>query len=249
MRYAKLTIENSSFLKRFSHSKRFDVAVKLLNIAEGDVILDYGAGDGYMLNKIIQARPDYVVGYEPVKSQYDQLIESLNAQSVEFVGIVDDLAKIGDRRFNKISCLEVLEHFNEANQRMLLLSIKNLLVDEGGYLVVSVPIEIGFAGFFKNCIRFLLGQLHQGSSFINVIKALFAIPIDRGKDFYISSHIGFDYRELEDIFLNAGLEVFGRYFSPFPSGGVFLNSQIFFKLRKCDGAPNYKTAAIREVIL
>ena len=53
--YKDLIVNNRSFLKRFSHSRRFVVAVKLLDVRQSDEILDIGTGDGYMLHKIVAA--------------------------------------------------------------------------------------------------------------------------------------------------------------------------------------------------
>lgn len=127
MSYAELTIENPSFLKRFSHAKRFDIALELLEVGCNDEILDYGTGNGFMLKKLLSANPQSIVGYEPMESQYKQLEKFVAAQGTNKVKIINDLSCIETCRFDKVCCLEVLEHLTEDNQLFVLTSIKHLL--------------------------------------------------------------------------------------------------------------------------
>lgn len=232
MSYAALTTENTSLLKRFSHKKRFDIAIKLLEVQCCDEILDYGTGDGFFVKKLYGLNPKYIVGYEPIDEQYEQL-EKLTSElgSHRFL-TAKDISAIGDKKFDKVSCLEVLEHLTEEGQTNVLENVRNFLKPDGTF-VVSVPIEIGFSGLIKNLIRYLLRQSHGGSSFSNVIRSLFGLKIKRGMGPYISSHVGFDYRELVGLFSKSGFQVKKRCFSPFELLGP-LNSQVFFVLKLAD---------------
>ena len=229
MSYAELTIENPSLLKRFSHAKRFDVALELLDVGCNDEILDYGTGDGFMLKKLLSANPQSIVGYEPMESQYKQLEEFVGMHGINKVTIISDLSCIETRRFDKVCCLEVLEHLTEDNQIFILTSIKHLL-KECGRVVVSVPIEVGLSGLLKNFARLALRQEHSNSTFLNILKSFLGRKIDRGQDGYISTHIGFNYHDLEKLIVSVGYEIKEKHFSPLKRLGGFINSQIFFVL-------------------
>jgi tRNA G46 methylase TrmB len=72
--YKNLTVENSSWLKRFSHKTRYEVAINVLDINVKDNYLDYGTGDGFLLLKINDKHPDIkITGFEPVESQFNEL--------------------------------------------------------------------------------------------------------------------------------------------------------------------------------
>lgn len=229
MSYSELTVESPSLLKRFSHSKRFEVALELLALECNDEILDYGTGDGFMLKKLLTGNPQTIVGYEPLESQYQQLKQFVDRHQLGNVTIIDDLNRIETHRFDKICCLEVLEHLTEHNQLIALRNIKSLL-KRGGLLVVSVPIEVGMSALLKNVVRLLLGQEHQNATILNIAKSCFGLKIGRGREAYICSHVGFDYHDLEKVLVSEGYRIKRRRFSPLKGLGGFVNSQIFYVL-------------------
>lgn len=229
MSYSELTIENPSLLKKFSHNKRFDIALELLTIECTDEILDFGTGDGFMLKKLLSASPHSIVGYEPMEIQYKQLEEFVGKYGIDSVAIIGDLGCIETRRFDKVCCLEVLEHLTDDNQILVLNSIKRLLKN-GGSVVVSVPIEVGLSGLLKNSARYIIRQAHPNASFRNIFKSFLGLKVDRGQEAYISSHIGFDYSDLEKLIISVGYEIKKKHFSPFKGLKSFINSQVFFVL-------------------
>lgn len=229
--YADLTTRNPSFLKRFSHSKRFDMALELLAIDRNDKVLDYGTGDGFMLAKLLSANPQLVVGYEPTENAYQELQEATSKIADKRVKITNYVNHLEPQSFDKVCCLEVLEHLTEENQRKALLDIRSALKD-AGFVVASVPIEIGLSGLLKNFARWILRQQHRNSTVVNILKSFIGWKIDRGNDAFILSHIGFDYRNLEKLFTFVGFGVKQRRFSPLQGLGGFLNSQVFFVLQK-----------------
>ncbi len=230
--YADLTTENRSFLKRFSHGTRFKIALELLDPQSGDEILDYGTGDGYMLSKIRESNDQCrIVGYEPVPEMFEELrakiTASIETQSLEIVKETGEFSSV----FNKICCLEVLEHLTEENQCKELTEMARLLTDEGR-LLISVPIEVGVSSLLKNSARIVLGQTHGKTTFRNVFYSLFGIPFDRGDEDYNPSHLGFYYPALEKLFPSVGLRVRKKVFSPMPILKGIVNSQVFFLLEK-----------------
>jgi 2-polyprenyl-3-methyl-5-hydroxy-6-metoxy-1,4-benzoquinol methylase len=229
--YSDLTIQNKSLLKRYSHSTRFKIALDLLNPTSEDRILDYGTGDGFMLSMIRSAN-NYckIVGYEPVTHMFEELQEKTRTSDKNTIILTDNINGYTDK-FNKICCLEVLEHLTENNQKIEIKRMINLLTDDGK-LIISVPIEVGFSSLLKNIARILLRQSHRNTTFRNIIYSLFGIHFHRGQEPYISSHIGFYYHDLENILLSSGLKIRHKKFSPIPVLKGILNSQVFFVLKK-----------------
>ena len=221
------TVNNNSLIKRFSHDKRFRNSIKLLSPQDDDNILDYGTGDGYILNQIYNKnRYCKITGYEPFENK--ELIQ--NYREHETIKIINNIKEINEE-FNKISCFEVLEHLTESNQEIELVQMSKLL-KKNGIIIVSVPLEKGLSSLFKNTIRISLKQQHSNTNFSTIIKSLFGIKFNRGSNSYISNHIGFYYNDLEIIFKKANLKIEKRIFSPISLFGSILNSQVFYILSK-----------------
>ena len=230
--YAGQTTQNKSFLKRFSHGSRYKIAVELLNPGPEDSILDYGTGDGFMLTRIrLENNNCRVVGYEPDPHMYKELGSRLKDDSEQqSIEIVNDISSVSSR-FNKICCLEVLEHLTEENQRKEIEKMLRLLSDDGR-LIISVPIEVGISSLLKNLARLLLGQPHQNTNFKSLLYSLLGLKISRGNEFYIYSHIGFYYHDLEKLLLSLRLKITKKVFSPIQVLRGFINSQVFFIVEK-----------------
>jgi len=225
--YSNQTINNSSFIKRFSHNKRFQNTIKLLSPKNDDKILDYGTGDGYILNQLYNKNIYCeIIGYEPFENK-ELLINYKNHKTIKIINSVKDIST----KFNKISCFEVLEHLTEKNQEIELQQMSKLL-EENGKIIISVPLEKGISSLLKNIIRILLKQQHSNTNYSTIIKSLFGIKFDRGSNKYISNHIGFYYNDLEMIFKKVNLKIEKRLFSPINLFSSILNSQVFYILEK-----------------
>jgi len=234
-RYADLTLESGSPLKRFSHRARFAMAVDLLDPRADDRVLDYGTCDGTFLRWLRARCPEAALaGFEPDPNYLAEARSNL-ADLTGLTGLADRAESFAGFRPTAIACLEVLEHLRLADQERALATMRALLAP-GGRVLISVPIEIGPAALFKNLARVVLGQAHPNTSLDTVSRAALGLTrgIARGTDeAYIQSHIGFDHRVLPPRFRAAGFHVRRRAVSPFPRLGVWCNSQLFYLL---DGA-------------
>ena len=235
MFYKDKTIDSNFFLKKFSHLRRFNIAINLLHFNKNDFFLDYGTQDGYLISKIINNldQPKILVGYEPVSLEFKKLDQKLKANDKNNIFFSSELNLIINKypKFNKISCLEVLEHMTPSKQDEILKEISELL-EKNGKIVISVPIEIGVASFLKNIIRYFIGQKHEGSTLVNIFKSLFGMKILRQESNFINSHIGFNYKELEKLIYKNNFIIYKKIYSPFTLIGAFLNSQVFYVLKK-----------------
>jgi protein-L-isoaspartate O-methyltransferase len=229
--YSSLTTKHKSFLKRYSHNARFRIAVELLNPNPEDKILDYGTGNGHMIEKVIEKSNCHIVGYEPASYMFEELKKNKLISRNRKVELCTDIKDYPPKYFHKICCLEVFEHLPKSNQYKEIKRMLNLLND-GGKLLISVPIECGFSSLCKNIARILIQSAHANTTFKNIVYSLFRIPIDRGEHAYIHSHIGFYYPDLEKVLFSCGLKKCYKTFSPIPFFRGGLNSQVFFILEK-----------------
>ena len=115
--------------------------------------MDIGTGDGYFLKLVNKKKIKKIVGYEPDKKMFKILKKNFsNNKNI----ILKKHLKKETEFFNKISCLEVLEHVRLKDQNKILKLIKKNSTNKS-IILIGVPIEIGISGFLKklnkNCIK------------------------------------------------------------------------------------------------
>jgi 2-polyprenyl-3-methyl-5-hydroxy-6-metoxy-1,4-benzoquinol methylase len=231
MSYANQTINNSSLIKRFTHLKRFEVTKKILYNYEYKTLLDFGAGDGFLIKYLANYFPDKMFyGFDPLNFMYEELTSTFKKSKLNNVTITDNLKSLANKKFDIVCCMEVLEHFSKSNQIHRLTEIKSLVKNDG-IILVSVPLETGLSSLFKNIIRRMLSQQQEDSSLKNIMKSFFSSKIERNKDGYIYTHIGFNHKHLESVFYSEGLKIIKKKFSPVPLLYGILNSQVFYILK------------------
>ncbi len=171
--------------------------------------------------------------FEPTRTLRAQAEKQMQAIGLS-LDIHADVKSIADRSMDVIVCQEVMEHLPDTLRTEALDQFQRLLKDNGR-LIISVPIEIGLSALFKNLVRVLIGQTHESSSLMNFTRATFGrcghIP-RVSRNGYIDSHLGFDYRKLEQELLHHGWKMQRRVFSPLPWAGGLFNSQVFYKLQR-----------------
>ena len=228
MSYAALTIGSRNPLKRFSHRRRFDTAMRLVALRDAETVLDYGTGDGYLLGLFkAQAPRSRVAGYDPFP---DAGIRDVLLRHPD-IAFSRDLDSFRGQRFAKVCCFETLEHFEGANLRRHVGAL-DALTAPGGRIHVSVPIEIGPPALVKNLVRAAIGKAHQSTTLANVLNAALYRPnaVQRAQEDaggYIQSHVGFDHRAIPAAFAEFGFRPSLRVFAPL-GGGAACNSQVFF---------------------
>ena len=228
--YNNLTTSNKSFIKRFSHTKRFITAIKILDFKSKDKFLDIGTGDGYFLDLVNKKKIKKIVGYEPNKKLFKILKENFHHN--KNITLKKNF-KRNSESFSKISCLEGLEHLRLSDQKKVFDLIKKKSTKKS-IILIGVPIEIGLASFIKNVIRILLRQSHENTNFINIFKSVFNLKIKRKNRKYNNSHIGFDFNSVQKLILNNNFKILKRCYSPFDWPIYWLNSQIYWLIKKKD---------------
>lgn len=230
--YAQHTAASASAIKRFSHGRRFEFGRRLLDLQRNDRFLDFGSGDGYFLRIVADLHPALITAFEPPGGMVAELAQTCAELAPEAnVQWTTDAASLEAGAYTKASIFEVLEHLPAQPAFTALAHIRRALAPSGR-LVVSVPVEIGPVGLFKNLYRILKSEKHDGMNVANMTRAFFALPVDHAATDYIFSHVGFDFRKVRELIRASGFLIEEEHCSPFDAGGWLINSQVFFVCTK-----------------
>lgn len=206
-------LKNGNKLERFSHGARFALAVGLVDKYEAERLLDYGSGSGYFLDLIQERLNISGIGYDPF-SKNERILRSLDGIS---------------GNFDCITIPEVLEHLDDEAIDSALDETSSLLSPDG-IIIISVPVMVGLAGFFKIAKEFFGSQLEAKNKYTlqAAIKSLLGMRQERFRNKNgIYFHLGFNHRYLERMLFErfSSVTVVTSPFSALPPG---LNSQVFY---------------------
>jgi 2-polyprenyl-3-methyl-5-hydroxy-6-metoxy-1,4-benzoquinol methylase len=155
--YGSITVKSPNALRRWSHRSRFDAVARLIDASPGDRILDFGTGDGFFLDLLHRQQPraEYF-GFEPL-----HFMEDAKALNLEGVRLESDFDRLPLGYFNKIACLEVMEHLPSAPLQTAIGRIVAAAAP-GAHIVISVPIENGLPSLVKNIVRAATARKSHG---------------------------------------------------------------------------------------
>lgn len=219
--YSNYTYNSKNPIARFAHRSRFSIASQIIMSHQFNSILDYGAGDcRFLSNLTINANTKYFA-YEPI----------MKVKPESHIQLLTNEKSLNNHKYDAITCFEVLEHFNIKEQEAMLQTFLDILSTDG-IIIISVPIETGFPSLVKNIRRMSIGDDNE-HLLLNTIKCFLglSIPERQNRSGYYPSHIGFNHRNLEKLF-SQNFIVEKKQYSPFKQLPVFLNSQIFYTLKK-----------------
>ncbi len=196
--YARHTVGSRNPLKRWLHEARFATSLKLLRVQPHDRVLDYGCGDGELAHRISRTSPTSdILAFDPAEELYSQAERRLAGD--KNVRVVHSLGRVSGQ-FERIACLETVEHLPPQELATALRNIDALLA-AGGLCLFTFPIEHGMMSLVKNCYR-LATQRDKYASLSRTARALLGLPIPREPSAslsgcrYIYSHIGFNCRDM-----------------------------------------------------
>lgn len=225
--YALGTHQSRWWLKRFSHRSRFELAIRLLDVKTESHVLDFGSGDGFLLDQLLDVvRSGSLTAFEPFADLREPMIKNFAETSIDVVGEPRDF---NGRTFDRIACLEVLEHLQPHDVDEALVTLGQLL-SHNGILVISVPVEIGLSVLFKYAAVLIFTRTTRHHSVSDVINAMLGRRVSRDTDTDYLPHKGFDYRELRRN-LRDRFRIECEEFSPLPILRGVLNSQVTWRLR------------------
>ena len=156
-RIAREQIGSPDPLTAWSHTRRFGAAVSLCRGFAGKRILDYGCGDGTFLGLAMMsgAAPSAAVGAERFEHTVEECRERFMSEPrVTFEKIPSLDCAEHTARYDAVFCMEVLEHVVDWDPELARMA---RLLNHGGTLVVSVPVEIGVPVVVKQIARTVAG--------------------------------------------------------------------------------------------
>lgn len=106
---------------------------------QGGNVLDFGCGSG-VLGYALAVNNINVTAFDITLQPIDLLKEKITfPENIEFVqGDINRLAGLGDRRYDVIAALDVLEHISDIESY---LAVFEKLLKPGGYIIASGPTE------------------------------------------------------------------------------------------------------------
>jgi SAM-dependent methyltransferase len=246
--YARKQLHCPSAVVRWSHGSRFALAVDLIGRRRPPHMLDYGCGDGTLI-ELVHGTAATIVGADMDRAQLDGCRRRLaHLAGLTFVHTSALTSPEERGRFDVVTCMEVLEHCADDERRRVLDEIARVLAP-GGQLIVSAPIEIGPALAGKQMFRALaawrgLGDYEHRETYspLEMLRAVLARPNLARAQHVVETpegpveyrgHKGFDWRTLETE-LRERFAIERRLFTPLPWLGPVLNSQVWFV---CSGPP------------
>lgn len=224
--YEKQTLDNPNPIARYAHRARFSRSkeIVLTFLHEGATLIDYGCGQGRFLHEINneikkQGKVCELYGYDPYM-----------AAKFDGYKVLSDTNQMKDGSANIITCLEVCEHLNEAETRDFVDFAKKKL-DNGGILIVTVPIMIGPAILMKELSRSLLFRRLPDIRFRDLLLASMLGVVPPRAENIKKSHQGYNWqvtlRTLQQEFPMERIE-----FCPIRFLGWYGNSQALMLFKK-----------------
>ena len=127
-------------LKRGKFPGDFDVKLRMCASTSGEKVLDIGCGTGWFAAAVASKYGAEVLGIDASDYAINEARRRYGDITNLGFQVCDALLIRYEQAFDKVSCLDVLEHFSNEDARSLLKRIHTAL-REGGTLVLCVPIN------------------------------------------------------------------------------------------------------------
>jgi SAM-dependent methyltransferase len=238
MGYSERLINGGSALTRFSHRRRYENVLGLMQHLRGARALDLGCGDGWILREAHERKLiSSGVGIDASEPALAECATRFAGAPELRCGPPEALPSLlKDASCDLALCTETLEHVPDPRA---LLDTMVRYVRPGGEIIVTVPIEVGPSLLLKELGRYLANRKGgYGSDSYSphelVSAAVFwdvSFPSSHTDSAATSwGHKGFDFRAIEAMFAPA-IDVVERVFTPFPPFGPFANSTVMWRGR------------------
>ena len=238
MTYESLTVNDPNPVKRWIQKRRYYDALRAWEkpqLNEQVQVLDYGGGNGELLQRLADTPAVRATLYEPTASLMIEAKQMLSGR--EFVTFTECVTDLEDGTYDFVFCLEVLEHLPEKETVQALAEIRRLL-KPGGLAVIGVPVEICFPALVKGLFRMSRRYGEFDATPGNVFAAMLGqAPSNRptaqitpGFNYHFH-HLGFDFRRLQRQIAET-FTIKKRWFSPVPVFAGVLNSEVYYLLQK-----------------
>ena len=124
--------------QRFWHQMRFATCLEMLDLGNERQVLDAGCGSGVFADLVARQAGTQVKAVDGNPAAIAFARRQYPRSNLDFhLGLVDEL-HFAPSSFDRISCLEVIEHIHEDQAKAMLATFRQLLRRDGR-LVVSTP--------------------------------------------------------------------------------------------------------------
>jgi len=124
--------------QRFWHQTRFEACLDMLDVGPSMRVLDAGCGSGVFSDMVAAVPGTHVTAVDGNREAILFARQQFGRSNLEFRnGLVDELA-FESASFDRVSCLEVIEHIHPEQGRAVLRTFHRLL-SPGGRLLISTP--------------------------------------------------------------------------------------------------------------
>jgi 2-polyprenyl-3-methyl-5-hydroxy-6-metoxy-1,4-benzoquinol methylase len=134
--YQARALKSDRAAQRFWHEAKFRLIERVAMPSLHDRVLDAGCGSG-TISQFLSLHAGEMLGIDSNPSAIRYASEAYQRPNLKFrLGQFEDL--LGDKPFDKIYCIEVIEHLYE-NQAADVLSLFHRLTKPGGQLFLTTP--------------------------------------------------------------------------------------------------------------
>jgi 2-polyprenyl-3-methyl-5-hydroxy-6-metoxy-1,4-benzoquinol methylase len=134
--YQARALKSDRAAQRFWHEAKFRLMERIAMPGKHERVLDAGCGSG-TISHFLSLHAGEVVGIDSNPSAINYARSAFRSSNLEFrLGQFEDL--MGDKPFDRIYCIEVIEHLYE-QQVADVLSLFNNLTNPGGQLFLTTP--------------------------------------------------------------------------------------------------------------
>lgn len=234
--YAQKQLFSKFRILSWSHSRRFEVASKMIRKFAPARLLDYGCGDGTFIALNLDFFPRSTGLDSDIGTLTNLKTRFATCPEVAFIEKLEDQAV-----YDLIVCMEVFEHCLPEVQNQILNTFQKHLTPEG-HVLISVPIEIGFPLVIKQLGRHLAAflrvkhyQYMETYTPQETLRAVFATEHTAfERRVYAGGqigHKGFNWRSFKNQ-IEKKFRIVEVRFSPLSWLGAQFNSQVFFLCEK-----------------
>ena len=169
--YEEQTVNSSNPLARYAHRNRMKKSIELaLSRYRGGLILDYGCGSGLFISEILKHLPGAAFGYEPFMSERE-------GDDLPIYRSIDETCRPG--KFSMVTLFETVEHLSQ-DEFIDFTTTCDRVLEPGGGILMSGPIEIGPVLLLKEMNRSVLRLRRPEHGLLELMKASFlCIPACR----------------------------------------------------------------------
>jgi ubiquinone/menaquinone biosynthesis C-methylase UbiE len=132
-------------VQKYFQRRKTSSIKKLLNVSDGDVVLDIGCGSGVQLKSLDAKSPKILIGTD-INHNALQYAKNKNIPNTEFIQCNAEYLPFKTNTIDKIICAELIEHLS--NPEYMLNESKRVLKGDGS-IVITTPNEISIWGLYE----------------------------------------------------------------------------------------------------